>query len=715
MKSSVNRIIFLMILIVNFAASPLFAITTGVVFQDVETRELAGATISLPGFEPQQLEEDDGGWITDPEANLEAGTIGIALISTRAGDMPVTFSQTSAGEMIVTPVETDPEGRIAALIDSAGQKILIGYDDSGRVSQLEDPSGQVTSLAYDATGKPAAVTKPAPGTTALHTPAWKNVLLEDTTGAITGLQYGEDGSVNVTDDATALLDKGDALVDSGATGMPVAIRSQSETSTSTEVTSCTPTLAEGPIAIGPKSEIGGGMAKVVDDFAGKMISKGIGSIFGGSGFSFGGGGDDDSETQELDIQENPVQNLQPFTVPGTDIIVNVGAMISDDGKLLISSELENAPGKGTYHSVSLHNMDCQRMQPIRYIPYGLYLEWSLSVQYTYTTERYVDGELVSRTVEQTDWAEIDSGEELLSSGAISLSDKDPRTTEPGIWQQFGFDRATSGLDALGTLFNVGYEDLKKPIAVSINITQPDLDPVMIAPLNLFLCPKDGEISFVPVEDTVEEIKLDYRRMSKFDGGMTQIDPPSIDLSAGEAPVDSVVDDLQPYRPGGYPATEAPVPDSDYVPETKYKMSDQLSLGPSITDSEVAPSDQATGDAAETYQINPDFRLDRGGGMTEIDPPTLELSAGDDTPVDSVVDDLQPYSMVDREQGKPPATFTLPASFGNSCPTWADSARVSYDYDIDADNIRVNKKDTPPRDAGDDFIEAFINAFDRKGE
>lgn len=315
---------------------------------------------------------------------------------------------------------------------------------------------------------------------------------------------------------------------------------------------CKTSLESNPVELGPKSKIGGGMSKVADNLAGKAISKGLGSLFGGGSVGFGGfGGGGKAKNQAPDVQKNPVKKIQPFTIPNTDIVVNVGGMFTDEGRLLISSEIEDAPGKGTYHSVSLHNMDCQRMLPMRYIPYGLYLEWSLSVQYTYTTEHYVDGQLVNRTVEQTNWMEIDSGKELLASGVIGVNGKDARLTEPGIWQQFGFDRATAGINALGALFNIGNEALKQPIAVSINITQPDLDPVMAVPLKLFLYPKDGGIGFVPVDDVVEDIKIshiDPKQLLSKGGGMTKIDPPTIDLSAGDDTlVDSVVDDLQPYR------------------------------------------------------------------------------------------------------------------------------------------------------------------------
>ena len=130
MKLPAKQIILLIVLIVNFTICTAFAITTGIVFQGVETHELAGATLTLPGFEPQQLEKNDSAWNTDAEAALKAGIIGMAIISTAAGDMPVTFSQTSVGEMIITPSVIGSDGRIAALVDPAGQKILIGYDDS---------------------------------------------------------------------------------------------------------------------------------------------------------------------------------------------------------------------------------------------------------------------------------------------------------------------------------------------------------------------------------------------------------------------------------------------------------------------------------------------------------------------------------------------------------------------------------------------------------
>jgi hypothetical protein len=143
---------------------------------------------------------------------------------------------------------------------------------------------------------------------------------------------------------------------------------------------------------------------------------------------------------------------------------------------------------------------------------------------------------------------VDSGRELIGSGEVAVGGG----KEPGIWQNFGFKRATEGINWLGTKFKMNRMDLSLPMVLSYKITEPDKDPVTAVPLNLFTCPGDnGEVTFYPADDF-------YKRWKdmKGGGGMTRIDPPTLDLSAGDdAPVDSVVDELQPYQFGGKPAAQ----------------------------------------------------------------------------------------------------------------------------------------------------------------
>jgi len=309
-------------------------------------------------------------------------------------------------------------------------------------------------------------------------------------------------------------------------------------------------LNHDPINIGPKSEIGGGIEKVVKEQVSGMVGGLLGGMLGG-GIGFGSGSDDagssSSASDGPEMVDDPIDDKQHFTVPGTGIVVSLGGRINDDGTVLISQQIEDAPGKGTFQSASLMSMDYMYRRPKKYYWYETYLDWSLSVQYTHTHERYADGQLVERTVEQSDWMEIDSGSELIDSGIYGVSDDEG--IRRGIWSMAGFNRATEGMNGMGTEFALSRLDMKIPLVYSLYITQPDLDPVTAVPLNVVTCPADDgdDLQFELVPDVLQQMKLNLDLKG---GGMTRIDPPTMDLSAGDdRPVDSVVDDLQGFGAG----------------------------------------------------------------------------------------------------------------------------------------------------------------------
>ena len=262
-------------------------------------------------------------------------------------------------------------------------------------------------------------------------------------------------------------------------------------------TPCQATMTFKPVTIGSKEDIG----------TVSKIEETVGGLFGGAlGGLFGGGigvGDTDTITDsagEMEIFDSPIGDLQTFSVPETDISVDVGALIAEDGKLLVSSKINNAPGKGTFHSINLHNMDCQQKAPTRYIPYGLYRDWSLWVQYTHTTEHYTNGKLGNREVKKTDWSKVASGSELLGTGDITVADQGKPIQQSGIWRDFGFDRATVGLNWVGSEFDTTRMDFNRPLGLSITITIPNQDPVQVVPLNLLTCRQgDGSVKLLDVK------------------------------------------------------------------------------------------------------------------------------------------------------------------------------------------------------------------------
>ena len=137
----------------------------------------------------------------------------------------------------------------------------------------------------------------------------------------------------------------------------------SSSGTSGGKTACTPTLKHDAIEIGPKDEIGTGFNKVAEGFARKLA--GGGGLFSGGGFGSGSSESEES-TAKPQTAKDPIKSRhkQKFTLPGTKIKVKVGATFDSDGNLLVSSEIDKAPGKGTFHDVTAHNIDCQQMRPI---------------------------------------------------------------------------------------------------------------------------------------------------------------------------------------------------------------------------------------------------------------------------------------------------------------------------------------------------------------
>lgn len=273
---------------------------------------------------------------------------------------------------------------------------------------------------------------------------------------------------------------------------------------------CRGNVGHMPFAIGSKQEIG--TVSTIEKAAGGLLGGGMQSIFGG-GLSVGdtGNGNGSDPADDLQIVKSPIRDFQTFKIPNSEILIDVGAMINTDGKLLVSSKIKNAPGKGTFHNINLHNMGCQQMSPIRYYTYGVYRDWSLQVMYTHTSEHYQNGSLINREVESTGWKEIASGTERTGRINISFVEKlgsddvfykktiDGKVIDQGVWKRHGFNRATDGINWVGSEFDTTAMDFDKPLALSISITSPKQDPVLAIPLNLLTYKQaDGNVKLVDI-------------------------------------------------------------------------------------------------------------------------------------------------------------------------------------------------------------------------
>ncbi len=312
-------------------------------------------------------------------------------------------------------------------------------------------------------------------------------------------------------------------------------------------TACVPTLKHEAIAIGPKAEIGTGFHKAAEDVARKIVGGGLGGLFSGGGLTSGSSKENTAKPKKA---RDPIKSKHKdtFTIPGTSIKVQVGAMFDKEGNFLVSSKIKKAPGKGTFHDITAHNIDCQQMRPVKYYIYDLYRKWNISVQYTETTTTnyYQDGALVrtETNVEQSDWMDYASGKDYLGSGGVGYG-AGITDNFPGIWRMSGFNRATSGNKGVGASFNLKYNNFSNPFVISLKYTQPDEDPVTAVPLNLLTCPQeDGKIELVNVKD--------YLAMKRhFDGGGEEEFDPYTSDQLVDKPADFQRKGLSGYR-GQFP-------------------------------------------------------------------------------------------------------------------------------------------------------------------
>ncbi|MCH7589509.1 hypothetical protein IIB34_00545 [PVC group bacterium] len=180
----------------------------------------------------------------------------------------------------------------------------------------------------------------------------------------------------------------------------------------------------------------------------------------------------------------------------------------------------------------------------------------------------------------------------------------------------------------------------------------------------------------------------------FGGGMTQIDPPTLDLDAGPPAVDSVVDELD-YPGGPFDSGKGPKkpegktkigydfnPNLDLQAEYDYDLSD--------FDFEPEEGEDAVGDE-EGWTIDPNaIRPDMGGGMTSVDPPTLiDLDAPIEPLPDSVVDELTPYDFL-GSMGGSASTSTAHPNDASDLPN--SGGMTDTDIDSEIKKLQKNKKD-----------------------
>ncbi len=260
----------------------------------------------------------------------------------------------------------------------------------------------------------------------------------------------------------------------GAISIPGA-----ETMPVTENAGCSFPSSYPPINIGPNNEVGTG-AQLQSDIKKKakgMAMGGLGSVLGG-GINMGGGaggpiGSPGGDSNAPKTDKDPTSG--PFvTVSSGDTDLEIRAGFTGEG-LVISTNIDDTPNKGTFHAQWLEGGDGRIYFPTRYLLIDLYRNWKLSVWWTY--DRWVNGDHVehdegdSMTV-GTDYL----GRIKIFEGAEGVSNS--------IWHTMGFETAVKGVQHLGSVFNVPASafDGGCPMRVVTHISQPKGNPVYTIPV-----------------------------------------------------------------------------------------------------------------------------------------------------------------------------------------------------------------------------------------
>jgi hypothetical protein len=247
------------------------------------------------------------------------------------------------------------------------------------------------------------------------------------------------------------------------------------------MTRCATRLAGAPLDLGPAESVA---AKFAKNAASAAASKALSSVLGGL---LGGGGGREEKPPTF---KDPIKKKQKreFEDPDSETKIQVGGQLFEDG-LLLSTHIDKAPGKGTFHTVFLEKPDCTRIWPTRQMGYSLWGKWSLDVSVTKTTRTYQDGVLVSENVAHSGWSK--SGTFDFSRG-VSIVETDPlgntvslvldpdtaylnqlrREIEMPLWREMGYGAPTEGLRGMGAVFqNIQAADLSGGTIAVIHVTR----------------------------------------------------------------------------------------------------------------------------------------------------------------------------------------------------------------------------------------------------
>ena len=187
------------------------------------------------------------------------------------------------------------------------------------------------------------------------------------------------------------------------------------------------------------------------------------------------------------LAKDPIRkkHKQKFSDPDKRIKVSLGARREGE-QLLLSTRIDSAKQKGTYHAIFLERPDCVRYFPVKRETYGLWGSWQLSVSVTKTTSRYRNGDLIDRSVSRSGWqrsgrfnlgqlrtllSDLRNAPQTLFNPAASYAQQLQDELAVPLWQQLGFGEPLQGPRTIGTYFDVSPQELTPGTIAVIHITQ----------------------------------------------------------------------------------------------------------------------------------------------------------------------------------------------------------------------------------------------------
>ncbi|MFO7189690.1 MAG: hypothetical protein DIU74_008390, partial [Pseudomonadota bacterium] len=289
-----------------------------------------------------------------------------------------------------------------------------------------------------------------------------------------------------------------------------------------------------PVTIGPKDEFGNSTEKKILD-AGQAVFGILGGLLGGGrGGDDGGGGfgmfPDSGGSNEPRLDSNPLRGImQRFERRDAETALKAAAKYMDDGKLLISAEVDDSPDDGVVHMIEVQRLvpradgsgcDTQVQRPGRWLHYAIYEKWWAKLR----IQTFVSDGTGWKKTGDTGWMDIGSGTNVLETGKIPANE----IADTG-WGSMGADRAMGGPRAAGAYFDPGKPSaygVSVPERYVVHVSRPESDPVTTTPFVFY--PTYFADGTVKLSDKTPEQPFVFPGPPPklpIGGGMTQIDPP----------------------------------------------------------------------------------------------------------------------------------------------------------------------------------------------